>query len=300
MELSKIYFCSAVLLSLCLGAVAQDHAVTEKITLFEGRTIENVELSGDFEIEIRQGTPNGVVLEVPQGIPVDTTLYSGRDGLYWLKQAQARTGDFQDTVQCTLAEGVLRLNNLRPKVSLSRGGMNLTWGPGPQSKAVVTISDLEKLKTYGGGTLRLTGQARPAVARLSVDNQATLTGSDLTAAKELKITVFNGGKIEGTISDVPHVDVKAFQGGQADLSIDGVGYLDMSYVDGGAVRVRGSVDSLVARTYKGAVDVENLRVGKLVQLEVKVQEKGDLSEWLKKEGYIIEKNGNSTVIRKAK
>lgn len=295
MKSVKNCFCAALFGTAVLGAAAQDAAGFKRMTLFEGRTIDAIELSGDFDVVIRQGTPNGVVLEIPRDIPVDTVFDISYGDIKWLKQARNRKEEFRDTVHCALADGMLRLRNVRLKIDrLAGGGFRTNWISGPKARAVITVGDLKKLHAFSKGSLRFAGKMRTTETEMQV---GSMEGLDITAKKRVLIGTIGAGTISGKVSGTPEVVVKANTATQIDLAVDSVGYLELgSYVDNAGIRVRGTVDLLATRVYKGEVDVTGLKANRIVGLRKdKDSKKGDIEIVGGK--YILERQGNTITLR---
>ena len=291
----KNYLFIAAFFAAGLSAAAQDAAGTRTLTLFEGDMIREVQLSGDFDVEIRQGTPGGVVLEIPQGIPVDTVYNPLYGDIEWMKQALKRNKEFGDTVHCTLTDGMLRLGNARLKIDrLAGGGFRTNWIPGPKIKAVITVGDLRTLQASTEGTVRFTGKMRTTETKLLVQS---VDGLDLTAQKRVSVNTVGEGTQSMKISDTPQVEVKMNTKGTLGLSVDGVGYLSvLNYVDGANAVLSGTADSLYTRTYgQGIIDTKNLKAGKVVP-----QEKPDRRDSFPEGDFTIEKNGRTVNIREKK
>lgn len=181
MERIKKWFCVAVCAAAFGGAAAQDIPGYKKVTLFEGETINSIVVSGDFDVVIRQGTPGGVVLEVPDIIPVNTVYDPLYGDFKWMMQARSWNKELSDTVQCSFADGVLRINNLRLNISSRAAGrINTSWVSGPKGRAVITVGDLRKLQASTKGSLRFAGKIRTTETELQVKS---VEGLDLTAEK---------------------------------------------------------------------------------------------------------------------
>lgn len=291
----KNYLFIAAFFAAGLSAAAQDAAGTETLTLFEGQTINAINLSGNFDVEIRQGTPGGVVLEMPQGIPVDTVYDPLYGDIKWLKQARDRKEEFGDTVRCALADGTLRLWNVRLKIDrLAGGGFRTNWIPGPKIKAVITVGDLLTLRAFTKETVRFTGKMHTTETALWVQS---VDGLDLTAQKRVSVNTVGEGTQSIKISDTPQVEIKMNTKGTLGLSVDGVGYLSvLNYVDGANAVLSGTADSLYTRTYgQGIIDTKNLKAGKVVP-----QEKPDRRDSFPEGNFTIEKNGRTVNIREKK
>lgn len=298
MKCVKNCFCAALFGTAVLGAAAQDAAGFKRMTLFEGRTIDAIELSGDFDVVIRQGTPNGVVLEIPQDIPVDTVFDISYGDIKWMMQAQKRGNDLRDTVHCSLTQGMLRINNLRLNISRSADGKlkSLVWVSGPKARAVITVGDLRKLQASSKGSLRFAEKMRTTETELLVES---MEGLDITAKKRFLIGTIGAGAISGKVSGTPEVVVKANTATQIDLAVDSVGYLELgSYVDNAGIYVRGTVDSLATRVYRGKVDITGLKANRIVGLRKdkdKDSKEGDIEIVGGK--YILERQGNTITLR---
>lgn len=291
----KNYLFIAAFFAAGLSAAAQDAAGTETLTLFEGQTINAINLSGNFDVEIRQGTPGGVVLEIPQGIPVDTVYNPLYGDIEWMKQALKRNEEFGDTVHCTLTDGMLRLGNARLKIDrLAGGGFRTNWIPGPKIKAVITVGDLLTLRAFTKETVRFTGKMHTTETALWVQS---VDGLDLTAQKRVSVNTVGEGTQSIKISDTPQVEIKMNTKGTLGLSVDGVGYLSvLNYVDGANAVLSGTADSLYTRTYgQGIIDTKNLKAGKVVP-----QEKHDRRDSFPEGNFTIEKNGRTENIREKK
>lgn len=290
----KNYLFIAAFFAAGLSAAAQDAGGTRTLTLFEGDTIREVQLSGDFDVEIRQGTPGGVVLEVPQDIPVDTVYNPLYGDIEWMKQALKRNEEFGDTVHCTLTDGMLRLGNARLKIDrLAGGGFRTNWIPGPKIKAVITVGDLLTLRAFTKETVRFTGKMHTTETALWVQS---VDGLDLTAQKRVSVNTVGEGTQNIKISDTPQVEVKMNTKGTLGLSVDGVGYLSVLNYAGGRVELSGVVDSLYTRTYgQGIVDAKNLKAATIVP-----QEKPDRRDSFPAGDFTIEKNGRTVNIREKK
>lgn len=265
----KKCICAAAFLMVGLWAAAQESSGMKKVILFEGKTIREIELSGDFEVIIRQGRPTGVTLEVPQNIPVDTLPSYGGKRVFGKDGLLNRKEGIRDTVRCVLAGETLRLTNLRPVISGQQGrGLSLTWEAGPRAKAVITVGDLRKLQAYSTGVLRLDGKVRLAVAHISVGKGMFMVGENLSVAEMLSVAAFDGGKLEGNISGTPRVNVQAFDNGQVDLTVDSVGCLDARAFDHGVVGLRGRVGTFVKSVFnRGILKIRDLKVEKHAERE---------------------------------
>lgn len=288
----KNYLFIAAFFAAGLSAAAQDAAGTKTLTLFEGQTINAIDLSGNFDVEIRQGTPGGVVLEIPQDIPVDTVYNPLYGDIEWMKKMQNRKDEFKDTVHCAVMDGTLQLRNVRLKIDrLAGGGFRTNWIPGPKARAVITVGDLLTLRAFTKETVRFTGKMHTTETALWVQS---VDGLDLTAQKRVSVNTVGEGIQNIKISDTPQVDIKMNTKGTLDLSVDGVGYLSvLNYVDGANAVLSGTADSLYTRTYgRGIIDTENLKAGKVVP-----QEKRDRGDSSRGGDFIIEKNGRTVNIR---
>lgn len=294
-NIGKYFSTGLFLLSLCLSAVARDAAGTKTLTLFEGQTINAIDLSGNFDVEIRQGTPGGVVLEIPQGIPVDTVYEPLYGDVEWMKQALKRNEEFEDTVRCALDDGMLRLVNTRLKINrLAGGGFRTNWIPGPKARAVITVGDLRTLQASTEEAVRFTGKMRTTETKLLVQS---VDGLDLTAQKRVSVGTIGEGTQRIKISDTPQVEIKMNTKGTLGLSVDGVGYLSvLNYVDGANAVLSGTADSLYTRTYgRGIIDTKNLKAATIVP-----QEKPDRGDSSPGGDFTIEKNGRTVNIRQIK
>lgn len=295
MERIKKWFCVAVCAAAFGGAAAQDVAGYKKVTLFEGETINSIVVSGDFDVVIRQGTPGGVVLEVPDSIPVNTVYDPLHGDFKWMMQARNWNKELSDTVQCSLTQGMLRINNLRLKISSRAAGrINTSWVSGPKARAVITVGDLRKLQASSKGSLRFAGKMQTTETELQVE---TMEGLDLTTEKRVLISTIGTGTISGKISGTPQVVVKANTAAQIDLTVDSVGYLELnSYVEGAVIRVGGTADSLATRVYQGRVDTTGLKANIIVGIRKdKGSKEGDIEIVGGK--YILERQGNSITLR---
>lgn len=294
----KNYLFIAAFFAAGLSAAAQDAAGTRTLILFEGQTINAIDLSGNFDVGIRQGKPGGIVLEIPQDIPVDTVYNPSYGDIEWMKQALKRNEEFGDTVRCALDDGMLRLVNTRLKIDrLFGGGFHTNWIPGPKVRAVITVGDLRTLQASTKGTVRFTGKMRTTETKLLVQS---VDGLDLTARKRVSISTIGEGTQNIKISDTPQVEIKMNTKGTLGLSVDGVGYLSvLNYVDGANAVLSGTADALYTRTYgQGIIDTKNLKAGKVVQ--PKKKEDSGLSDVLGDGTYILEKKGKTINIREKK
>lgn len=295
MKSIKKWFCVAVCAATFGGVAAQDTGEYKKVTLFEGETIHAIELSGDFDVVIRQGTPNGVVLEVLESIPVNTVYDPLYGDFKWMMQARDWNKELRDTVQCSLTQGMLRINNLRLKISSQAGGgINATWVSGPKGKAVITVCDLRSVLASSKGSLRFDGKMQTTETELQVES---MEGLDLTAEKRVQISTIGTGTISGKISGTPQVVVKANTSVQIDLAVDSVGYLELnSYVDGTVIRVGGTVDSLATRVYQGKVDMVDLKANAIIGLRKDKDAKNE-SVQIMGGKYILERRGNTITLK---
>lgn len=295
MESIKKWFCVAVCAAVFGSASAQDTGENKKVTLFEGATIDEIAVSGDFDVVIRQGTPGGVVLEIPEGIPVNTVYDPLYGDFKWMMQARSWKKELSDTVQCSFVDGVLRINNLRLKISsLAGGGINASWVSGPKGKAVITVGDMRKLQASSKGSLRFAGKMQTTETELQVES---MKGLDLTAEKRVLINTIGTGTISGKISGTPQVVVKANTAAQIDLTVDSVDYLELnSYVDGTVIRVGGTVDSLATRVYQGKVDMVDLKANAIIGLRKDKDAKNE-SVQIMGGKYILERQGNTITLR---
>lgn len=295
MKSIKKWFCVAVCATVLGCAAAQDTGEYKKVTLFEGETIDAIVVSGDFDVVIRQGTPGGVVLEVPDSIPVNTVYDPLYGDFKWMMQARNWNKELSDTVQCSFADGVLRINNLRLNISSQAGGgINATWVSGPKGKAVITVGDLRSVLASSKGSLRFDGKMQTTETELQV---GSMEGLDLTAEKRVQISTIGTGMISGKISGTPEVVVKANTSVQIDLAVDSVGYLELnSYVDGTVIRVGGTVDSLATRVYQGKVDVTGLKANTIVGVR---KDKGSKEGNIEITGgkYTLERQGNTIMLK---
>lgn len=295
MKSIKKWFCVSVCATVFVGAAAQDTGEYKKVTLFEGETIHAIELSGDFDVVIRQGTPNGVVLEVLESIPVNTVYDPLYGDFKWMMQARSWHKELSDTVQCSLTQGMLRINNLRLKISSRAAGrINTSWVSGPKARAVITVGDLRKLQASSKGSLRFDGKMQTTETELQVES---MEGLDLTAEKRVLINTIETGTISGKISGTPQVVVKANTSVQIDLAVDSVGYLELnSYVDGTVIRVGGTVDSLATRVYQGKVDMVDLKANAIIGLRKDKDAKNE-SVQIMGGKYILERRGNTITLK---
>lgn len=293
------YFCAAALLSFCLSAAAQDATETKTLTFFKGDTIREVQLSGGFDVEIRQGTPNGVTLEIGTDIPVDTEKHH-RTGLEfkekWQQQLSAQK-IIPDTVDCRLEDGVLTLS-FKPHYEITPlpgGGCRIQGRkPAQNGKAVITVGDLRALRAYTGDPVRFVGKMRTTETELYV---GPMEGLNITATRSVSINTWFEANLQGRITATPQVEIKMNTKGMMDLTLDSVGYLSVLNYAGGRVELSGAVDSLYTRTYgQGAIDTRNLKAGEIVP--PKTERDSGLSDAL--ETYILEKKGKNTTIRKMK
>lgn len=272
MERIKKWFCAAVCAAVFGGAAAQDAAGTKTLTLFKGDTIREIRLSGDFDVVIRQGTPGGVVLEVPDSIPV--VMQDGyktkpiRFSKEWMYKMYDRRDEIRDTVRCFLTDGKLQLSNTRFTFhGQGKGALSMIDEARFKGKAVITVSELKDLTFFSKGTLRFSGDVRMTSVGMSFFNGAHVSGLDLRATEKMSISVFNNGKVEARISGTPRVDIKVFNNSNANLTVNGVGYLDVNAFNGGWACLQGTADSLATRVYQGKVDVTGLKANTIVSTE---------------------------------
>lgn len=290
----KTYLLLTVFFAASLSAAAQDVAGTRIRTLFEGNTIREVQLSGDLDVEIRQGTPNGVVLEIPQNIPVDTVYNPLYGDLKWMIRTLNRKEVFEDTVRCTFVGGMLRLENTRLRIDrLSGGGFRTNWIAGPKIKAVITVGDLRTLRAFTKGTVRFSGKIHTTETALWIQSA---DGLELTAQKRVSINTLEEGIQNIRISDTPQVNIRMHTRGTLDLSVDGVGYLSVVDHAGGTAKLSGTVDSLHIRSFNnGIIDATSLKAAQIVP--TKELDRTDISL---DEDWIIEKKGKTVNIRQKK
>lgn len=258
-------------LALSSGSVAAQEnnpMATQKITLFEGQTIERLYVSGDFDVEVRQGTPNSLVLEIPTGVPVDSNAVRGKregytieDVLHGVKADE----DEQDRVYCSLHEGYLYLSNGYLKTCERNGGRSMQTVSNFKGRAVITVGDLSAVSFYSKGTFRLAEGVRLRAAAFDFFNRTDLSGLRLTATESLSIRIFNYSRFEARIFDTPSVKVSVFNQATADLTLDGVKTMGAKAFNSGRLRLRGRVERLAKSHFNGGtIDIDSLQVDSLV------------------------------------
>ncbi len=243
---------------------------TQTLTLFEGQAIERLYVSGDFDVEVRQGMPNSLVLEIPAGVPIDSSASSNRDrGGYTdkdLARGLKKGEDGQDRVYCSLRGGELYLSNGYLKTYEHNGARAMQTVSNFKGRAVITVGDLNAVSFYSKGTFRLADDVKLRAVRFKFFNRTDLSGLDLTATETLSIEIFNHAKVEARIFDTPTVEIKAFNHATADLTIDGVKTLGAQAFNFGALRLRGRAEQLKeSHLNHGTIDFDALQVDRIVR-----------------------------------
>ncbi len=254
----KTGFHTAVLLIGLLGtAAAQETPQTRTLTCFEGESIHEIFLAGNFDVEIRQGSPTGVLLEIPADIPTCPTTRDEERGTFISSENMGE--NLSDTLRYSLKQGVLRLYNTR-RVQLNKKSSVRHAKSGFRARAVITVNDLRKLSAAGDGQIRL-GTIQFQNAEFICFNRTEVTGADLRATGRLSISVFNRAKFEGDISNTPAVSLSVFNNGEANIRVSHVDRLEGTAFNTGKIYAAGEVRSLTNRSYNnGLFDVTQLTV----------------------------------------
>lgn len=254
----KTGFHAVVLLIGLLGtAAAQEAPQTRTLTCFEGESIHEIFLAGNFDVEIRQGSPTGVLLEIPTDIPTCPTARDEERGTFISSENMGE--NLSDTLRYSLKQGILRLYNTR-RVQLNKKSSVRHAKSGFRARAVITVNDLRKLSAAGDGQIRL-GTIQFQNAEFICFNRTEVTGADLRATGRLSISVFNRAKFEGDISNTPAVSLSVFNNGEANIRVSHVDRLEGTAFNTGKIHAAGEVRSLTHRSYNnGLFDVTQLTV----------------------------------------
>lgn len=249
---------ATALLSGLLGPVAaQEAPQTRTLTCFEGEAIREIFLAGNFDVEIRQGSPTGVLLEIPADIPACPTTRDEERGTFISSKNMGE--NLSDTLRYSLKQGVLRLYNTR-RVQLNKKSFVRHAKSGFRARAIITVNDLRKLSSVGDGQIRL-GTIQFQNAEFICFNRTEVTVTDLRATGRLSISIYNSAKFEGNISDTPEVSLSVFNNGEANIRVGHVDHLEGTAFNNGEIRAAGEVRSLTHRSYNnGSFDVTQLTV----------------------------------------
>ncbi|WP_294597904.1 DUF2807 domain-containing protein [uncultured Rikenella sp.] len=254
----KLVFGATALLSGLLGpAAAQEAPQTRTLTCFEGEPIREIFLAGNFDVEIRQGNPAGILLEIPADIPACPTA---PDEERRFISSASTAENLSDTLRYSLKQGVLRLYNTRRVPLQNNRSIFAHAKSGFQARAVITVDDLHKLSAASHGEIRL-GTIQFQNAEFVCFNGTEVIGTDLRATGRLSISVFNSAKFEGSLSNTPEVSLKVFNNGEANIRVGNVDHLEGTAFNNGEIRAAGEVRSLTHRSYNnGNFDVTQLTV----------------------------------------
>lgn len=255
--LQLILGATALLAGLLGPAAAQEAPQTRTLTCFEGEAIREIFLAGNFDVEIRQGSPTGVLLEIPADIPACPTTRDEERGTFISSKNMGE--NLSDTLRYSLKQGVLRLYNTR-RVQLNKKSFVRHAKSGFRARAIITVNDLRKLSSVGDGQIRL-GTIQFQNAEFICFNRTEVTVTDLRAIGRLSISIYNSAKFEGNISDTPEVSLSVFNNGEANIRVGHVDRLEGTAFNNGEIRAAGEVRSLTHRSYNnGSFDVTQLTV----------------------------------------
>lgn len=255
--LQLILGATALLAGLLGPAAAQEAPQTRTLTSFEGEAIREIFLAGNFDVEIRQGSPTGVLLEIPADIPACPTTRDEERGTFISSKNMGE--NLSDTLRYSLKQGVLRLYNTR-RVQLNKKSFVRHAKSGFRARAIITVNDLRKLSSVGDGQIWL-GTIQFQNAEFICFNRTEVTVTDLRATGRLSISIYNSAKFEGNISDTPEVSLSVFNNGEANIRVGHVDRLEGTAFNNGEIRAAGEVRSLTHRSYNnGSFDVTQLTV----------------------------------------
>ncbi len=262
------------LAALALGgsrAAAQENKTVETrtVTLFEGQPIERLRVSGDIDVEVRQGMPNSLVLEIPVGVSVDSTASNNRETYTYKDMARGlkASEDEQNRVYCSLQGGGLYLSNGYLKTDeRNGGGRAMRTVSNFKARAVITVGDLKSVSFYSKGRFRMADDVKLRATGFDFFNRTDLSGLHLTATESLSIKIFNYSRFEARIFDTPTVAVSAFNNATVDLMLDGVKTLSAKAFNSGSLRLRGQVEQLAESHFNhGKIDFDSLQADRVVR-----------------------------------
>jgi len=191
---------------------------------------DRVWVAGAFEIELRQGSFEGVELTgVDDLLPLVETVVEVRDGSRSLKISPRRNTDLQPSQPIRIRIDLIRLSGIalgggsRLKASGLRTA-KLALSLGGSGEIALAALDAERLAVNIGGSGRITvegrspeasltigGSGRAALADLAADDvSVTIGGSgaaDVRAERRLKVTIAGSGRVRHGGAAVPTVSI---------------------------------------------------------------------------------------------
>lgn len=271
--------------ALCGGIARAQNAggETKVLTLFEGKAIEQLDIKGQFDVEIRQGTTPGFTIEVPAEVVVDTSWHP--DG--WEIRSE-NPSQPNRTLYCHLDAGRLRLDNHCKVLEKQERGSRMWYATDFCGHLIVTVPKLNALRftMRKGGSLNVDDHLPVTSMELKVWGTSTnISGAKLKATESISVEVFNSSQFAAEICNTPNVRIKVFNKGSGQLKVDSVaqlqaeafnsGTLDLNVANcsvanvkvfnKGQISVSGQIGALTQKAFQnGVLDISNLQVDKLI------------------------------------
>ena len=227
------------LLVLSLAAVALPAFAASLVVRGSGRTaserrsvadFDRLAIAGAFEIELRQGSVEGVELTGDDDLlPLIETVVEIKDGSRTLKVSPQRELDLQPSRPIRIRIDLIRLSSIALAGSsrLKASGLRtprLTLSIGGSGDIALAALEAERLAVNVGGSGRITVDGRSPEAALSIAGSGRVTladliadevsvniagsgAADVRAERRLKVSIVGSGQVRHSGAAVPTISI---------------------------------------------------------------------------------------------